>query len=161
VTDREVINKGSLYLRLLYLPVSSSSSSSCTYFFLLYFSVVCLTGHVISPGYGAQVKPLIYTSKAPIFKAYKCIRPWDLVLTVPLKTICPHAAGLMTPVGSYLHTSYIIISHSTVHFMCLTVHVISLGHVNNVLLKSIRHRLICHYSFVLSLLFSHVLIVSG
>ena len=81
---------------------------------------------------------------------------------------CPHcaiyndtsatAAGLMTPVGSYLRTSYIIISHSTVHFMCLTVHGISLGHVNNVLLKSIRPRLICHNSFILSL-FSLVLIV--
>ena len=45
--------------------------------------------------------------------------------------------------------------------MCLTGHVISLGHVNIYrLLKSIRHRLICHNSFVLSLLFSLVFSLS-
>jgi len=138
------------------LPVSSSSSCSCIYFFLLYFSVVCLTGHVISPGYGAQVKPLIYISKAPIFKAYKCIRPWDLVLTVPLKTICPHAAGLTTPVGSYLHTSYIIISHN-ISFNC-SLHVPNCSCYQS---RPCKYRLIEVYSSSahISLLIRSVLIV--
>ena len=52
-----------------------------------------------------------------MFKAYICVRPWDLVLTVPFTTIRPQAAGLMTPVGSYLRTSYIIISHN-ISFNC-------------------------------------------
>jgi len=90
-----------------------------------------------------------------MFKANICVRPWDLVLTVSLKTICPHAAGLMTPMGSYLRTSYIIISHNISFNSCYQSRPCKYR-----LLKSIRHRLIYHYSFVLSW-FSRVLTVSG
>jgi len=71
----------------------------------------------------------------------------------------------MTSVGSYLHTSYIIISHN-ISFNC-SLHVPNCSCYQSRpykyrLLKSIRHRLIYHYSFVLSLLFSrYILIVSG
>jgi len=69
----------------------------------------------------------------------------------------------MTSVGSYLHTSYIILSHN-ISFNC-SLHVPNCSCYQSRpckyrLLKSIRHRLIYHNSFVLSLFFSLVFSLS-